>query len=194
MTTYFTSDTHFDHSNIIRYSKRPFKNVSEMNETLIENWNKVVTNRDVVWHLGDFAMGNNSRRIADIYSQLNGQINFIFGNHDKRRALMTAAPKSLFRDLYKWNDPNSRQQVILCHYGMRVWEKHHHGTFHFYGHSHGSLQPFAKSVDVGVDSPYITGKPEYRPYSYEELKAFMDTRQIEVVDHHESSHIDTSDV
>ena len=39
---YFTSDTHFYHSNIIGFCKRPFKNVEDMNETLIENWNRVV--------------------------------------------------------------------------------------------------------------------------------------------------------
>lgn len=52
---YFTSDTHFYHSNIIDFCKRPFKNVEDMNETLIENWNRVVGQDDIVFHLGDFA-------------------------------------------------------------------------------------------------------------------------------------------
>lgn len=39
---YFTSDTHFNHANIIGFCSRPFKNVNEMNETLIANWNRVV--------------------------------------------------------------------------------------------------------------------------------------------------------
>lgn len=54
---YFTSDTHFYHSNIIGFCKRPFKNVEDMNETLIENWNRVVGQDDIVFHLGDFCLG-----------------------------------------------------------------------------------------------------------------------------------------
>ena len=54
---YFTSDTHFYHSNIIDFCKRPFKNVEDMNETLIENWNRIVSQDDNVFHLGDFCLG-----------------------------------------------------------------------------------------------------------------------------------------
>lgn len=58
--TFFTSDTHFGHANIIRFCKRPFENVEEMNEALIENWNKVVSDDDTVFHLGDFAFGGSN--------------------------------------------------------------------------------------------------------------------------------------
>ena len=39
---YFTSDTHFNHTNIISFCQRPFKNVDEMNERIIANWNEFV--------------------------------------------------------------------------------------------------------------------------------------------------------
>ena len=58
MKTYFIADTHFNHKNILKYCNRPFSNVKEMNEKLIENWNNTVKKDDVVYMLGDFCMGN----------------------------------------------------------------------------------------------------------------------------------------
>ena len=52
---FFTSDTHFDHANIIKFCDRPFKDVEEMNWKLIKNWNDKVPQDGLVFHLGDFA-------------------------------------------------------------------------------------------------------------------------------------------
>lgn len=56
--TFFTSDTHFGHANIINLCKRPFRDVNHMNDMLVENWNSVITDDDIVFHLGDFALGD----------------------------------------------------------------------------------------------------------------------------------------
>jgi len=57
MNKWFISDTHFSHSNIIRYTGRPFQSVKEMDERLIENWNALVKSQDTVFFLGDFGLG-----------------------------------------------------------------------------------------------------------------------------------------
>ena len=81
MKTFIIADTHFGHSNIIKYCNRPFTNVEDMDNQLIKNWNNVVSKNDTVYHLGDFALGN-IEKIAEYRSKLNGKIFLIMGNHD----------------------------------------------------------------------------------------------------------------
>lgn len=69
---WFTSDTHFYHTNIIDFCRRPFESIEEMNETLIANWNKVVGTNDIVFHLGDFCLGD-STKWNGILDRLNGK-------------------------------------------------------------------------------------------------------------------------
>lgn len=82
MTTWFTSDLHFGHANIIEYSGRPFTDAEQMNAALIERWNALVQPDDDVWVLGDVAMG----RIADtlpLVGELHGAKRLVVGNHDR---------------------------------------------------------------------------------------------------------------
>lgn len=81
--TWFISDTHFSHKNILSYEQRPFKDTDEMDEVLIHNWNSVVKPHDLIFHLGDvFFCG--SERQQEICTQLNGRKILIRGNHDKQ--------------------------------------------------------------------------------------------------------------
>ena len=63
MGVFFTADQHFGHKSIIEYCNRPFSDVEEMNEALIENWNKTVDNNDKIFVLGDFALGSSENII-----------------------------------------------------------------------------------------------------------------------------------
>ena len=181
---WFTSDTHWSHRNIIKYSNRPFDSVEQMDQALIDNWNSVVAPNDIVWHLGDFAFCR-YEGIKEILPLLNGHKNLVLGNHDKE--IVNNTPELLRLGLFKSIQHYKMlriddQKVVLCHYGFRTWDSAHHGAIMLYGHSHGSLPPFGRSVDVGVDCKEIT--PEYRPIEYDEILAFMSNRKAEVVDHH----------
>ena len=81
MNTFIIADTHFNHKNIIDYCNRPFTDVDDMNTILIRNWNSVVKNDDIVYHLGDFALGN-LNVVKHFRDKLNGKIYLVKGNHD----------------------------------------------------------------------------------------------------------------
>lgn len=85
MAIYFFADPHFDDDDIRRYENRPFATVQEMNETIISNWNHLVTPADTVFLLGDIG--------AESYiSRLNGVKYLVRGNHD-------TAPNSHYREI-----------------------------------------------------------------------------------------------
>jgi len=69
---FFTGDLHLDHANIIKYCKRPFSDVEEMNRTLISNWNNTIGKKDTVYFLGDLAFGRGSRTTDYWLEKLNG--------------------------------------------------------------------------------------------------------------------------
>lgn len=81
MEIFIISDTHFFHTNIIKYTGRPFGSAYLMNETIISNWNKVVSKEDIVLHLGDFGLGT-EEELKELKDRLNGTIFLIRGNHD----------------------------------------------------------------------------------------------------------------
>lgn len=186
--TFFTSDVHLNHKNIIKYSNRPFNSVEEMNETLIKNWNKKVKPTDYIFQLGDFAFSKIGQLI-EILNRLNGKIFCIEGNHDsvitENKELLL--DMGLVEEITPYKEIRVGNQFIcLYHYGGRVWNKSHRDSWQLYGHSHGNLPPFGKSVDVGVDAKFVlNGKTEYRPYSFYEIKDFMAKQKSETVDHHE---------
>lgn len=88
MKKWFIADTHFSHTNIIRYANRPYANVEEMNRSLIDNWNQSIGKDDQVFFLGDFGLGDVDH-LHSICSQLNGHKICIRGNHDRNSSWMT---------------------------------------------------------------------------------------------------------
>lgn len=168
---FFTSDTHFGHTNIIKYCNRPFSTVAQMDRTCIDNWNARVGEDDTVYFLGDFCF----RKAPEYQAELNGNIVFIKGSHDS----WMKAPYLLPIEVRVGNKDKT---IVLCHYAMRSWEKSHYGSWHLFGHHHGKLPPYGLSFDVGVDCW------DYYPVSLEEISLRMRTL-IPIVDYSKSSEI-----
>lgn len=80
---YFIADLHLGHKNCLRFDNRPFKTIEEQDNYVIENWNKKITVNDDVYILGDFSWYDDNKTI-DIFSNLNGKLHLIKGNHDSK--------------------------------------------------------------------------------------------------------------
>ena len=195
---FFISDFHVGHANVIRFDGRPFKDTDEMNETLIKNWNSVVTEDDTVFYLGDLSMRCHPSTVKWFVEQLNGKIHFFMGNHDRIREI-----RNLNRFEKIWGDDDvmgagmisvkdsdvnrGYQDIILSHYPILSWNKGHHGAWHLHGHCHQSMTKnpdmnwFYKRrvIDAGCNGL------DYTPISYSKLKSVMMSKTISAVDHHE---------
>lgn len=181
MSIFFTADTHFYHDNIRRHCNRPWDNLDDMNDALVENWNNKVSRRDEVWVVGDWAMIKNSydpsvprmKLYRRLRQRLNGKIHLILGNHDK----MSRETYDCFTSVHDFGKEIKvdGQSITLCHYPLRSWNKSVHGSWHFFGHVHGRLDSVntGLSIDVGVDATLW----KYTPVVWEDLKTVMKVKR-----------------
>ncbi len=165
---YFISDTHFYHSNIIKYCNRTFKDVNEMNETIISNWRFFITKDDIVYHLGDFCLSSDDD-IKNIFNRLNGNKILIRGNHDRKSVkfykdigfeILTHAP--IILEEYK---------LILSHVPLPD-VKIKNGYINLHGHIHNknisedypkNIYSEIKHINLSVD---VT---DYKPVSLDKI-------------------------
>ncbi len=178
---YFTSDTHFNHTNIISYCQRPFKNVDEMNERIIANWNEVVSEDDIIFHLGDFCLGG-AAEWTRLLDRLNGKIYLIMGNHDRKNI------RQGFMDRFEhvamqMHIEVGKQRIYLNHYPFLCFEGGYKDVWQLFGHVHtrknntgidaGRLQYlYPTQYDVGVDNN------NFAPVSFEQVKRIIG-KQVE---------------
>ena len=179
---FFTSDTHFGHSNIIKYCQRPFNSAEHMDEVLINNWNEVVSPQDIVFHLGDFCFGSDKEWIK-ILQRLNGTKYLILGNHDLKKIANSNQIKDYFADInMQMRVVVDKQKMLLNHYPFLCFEGGYQNVWQLFGHVHSSkhstgldkerlVHLFPTQYDVGVDNN------NYRPVSFAQVSQIITEQQ-----------------
>ena len=168
--TYFTSDQHFGHFNIIRLSRRPFKTVEEMDETMVERWNAKVRSDDTVYVLGDLFF--RAATVEPILKRLKGQKHLILGNHDPSwtdRVDLADYFESV--QTLKEGSVDGRL-VTMCHYPMLSYPQARRG-YMIYGHVHNNtgddywplIMRRPRMLNAGVDVN------NFEPVTFDELLA-----------------------
>lgn len=166
--TFFYSDPHFGHRNIIEYCTRPFRDSAHQTEELIARYNSVVTPEDEVRWLGD-AFFTTKPEAAGIMRRLNGTKHILLGNHDKRT-------KAWYKDIGFETVQEGLvlfRRVALCHFPyIMEHEKdirlaHLHPKFEprllLHGHTHSPERFRPYQLHVGVDAW------DYAPVEFERL-------------------------
>lgn len=141
MKEFFISDLHIGHVNCLKFDNRPFKDLAEQNEKLVEIWNSRVSPEDHVWLLGDIIWSVNKEN-EQVLKLLNGKKYLVSGNHDGRM-LKSPYIRSFFEEIYegyhKLRDTQGRT-IILSHYPIIMFDGVHRGNIHLYGHIHVNKQ------------------------------------------------------
>lgn len=161
MRTWFTSDQHFGHENIIKLCERPFSSAEEMDEYMIGQWNSVVDVDDRVVHIGDLYWGRDvavKRRLRD---RLHGRIVLVAGNHDRPQLMLADGLVDEVLPLIHTecivDSSGKERRIVCCHYPLQEWDQFFRGSIHIHGHCHGNnpgqvkLSGDIKRLDVSVD-------------------------------------------
>ena len=166
MKRFVISDTHFGHENIIKLANRPFKNVDEMDNALIKNWNSVVSKDDYVLFGGDFSWYKDIDINRVIFESLNGHKFLIKGNHDPKTT--TALDWLAIKEMFELSEYN----MVICHYPLQDWNNKFHGSIHLHGHVHGNpeFSGMKNRWDISVEAPWMN-------YTPKEINWFIERRE-----------------
>jgi calcineurin-like phosphoesterase family protein len=202
---FFTSDTHYNHSNICSATTkwdnasnltREFNSLDHMNNTLVNNINCMVGEDDILIHLGDWSFGG-FEKVQEFRDRiLCKNIHLVLGNHDHHIERNKEGIQDLFSSVSQYlrlevkrpiNKATTEKFTFICmHYPIASWHDMNQGVIHLHGHVH--LPPHlrladGKAMDVGVDGNGL------EPLSMNEVLSIMKDRLIKKLalpkDHHE---------
>jgi len=170
------SDPHFCHANIITLTKRPFKDIEEMNYSLINNYNAVVKQDDEVYFLGDVGW-KDTKKVINILRQLNPSKRYLLkGNHDHKNIKDEAFAKFFdwIKDYHELSY-NSRLYV-MSHYPFHSWRNSGRGSIMCHGHTHGNINNNKYlRIDCGVDNPVCS----FAPMSIDKIESIMKNKKVD---------------
>lgn len=175
MTTFFTSDLHLGHSRVIELCNRPFLTVDEMNSTLIANWNEVVKSDDIVYILGDLALGTIKETMM-LVPKLAGKKFLVPGNHDRvwsgypnkpakaqeMRELYESAGLTILSEQVRYIYEYEKPWWKLCHFPISgdSYTNERYPEYRptidgsewlIHGHVHNMWKVKDRQINVGVD-------------------------------------------
>ena len=181
--TFFTSDIHFGHKNILKFGEKTRKGhtcIEEMNSEIIEIWNSQVSENDDVYIIGDMFLCRQNK-VMEILPKLNGNLHLIKGNHD---TWISQEAKRFFKSIKEYSVIRLDDiKVVMFHYPIIEWDGMHRGAFHLYGHTHGSLALPGRAMDVGIDA-----RPnDMKLWEWEEIKEILIKKEI--LSHHGKKNI-----
>lgn len=166
---WFTADLHLGHRNIIKLANRPFGDIEQHDDYIIDKYNELVDNNDDVYILGDISFNQSYENYKRIFGALKGNKYVILGNHDNKQNLLRCQKEGLIVSICETKTIQiDKDRVFLSHFPHREWTGYYYGAYHIYGHCHGNIDDHKQSTDCGVDCW------EYEPVSWTELKQYID--------------------
>lgn len=159
MQNFYIADLHFGHENIIKHSKRPFSSVEEMDNTLIDNWNSVVSDDDNVYILGDLCFKFRLPPV-ECLKKLKGHKHLILGNHDRiieNEYEQKGSYPYLETVTHYLELSDNGRKVVLFHYPMAEWNGFYHDSILLYGHIHNNTKTEAFKIMQNIPNAYNVG-------------------------------------
>lgn len=159
---FFISDTHFTHKNILSFTDsagkiiRKFSSIEEMDELMVDNWNKVVRPQDRVYHMGDVVM---NRKALPILNRLKGKKVLIKGNHDIFK-LKDYTP--YFEDIRAYK-VFPAHHIIFSHIPIHTADLNSRFQFNGHGHLHHNVLPDSRYINLCVEHT------DYKPVQLENI-------------------------
>ena len=166
---WFTSDWHLFHNNILKYDGRPFKNIDDMNDTIIKNHSPPnLGPKDHLFILGDLSFRDRDN-LNELLHRITAKKYFVVGNHDKPVWKQKFMDRHFSRYFAGYAELTVKQQMaVLSHYPFFTWNRSHKGSWHLFGHTHGqdASNPRLKThqtMNVGVMLN------DYKPFNWNDI-------------------------